>query len=287
MNHALKLMLLCGLAPALVSGLSARALAQMAEQPPLLQVEGTLQADDETLSDGRFYDVHEFTGKADQAVTLLLESEAFDPTLALVDDQGNIIATNNDISSENANAALLTVLPATGRYRVIANAAQAETTQGPYRLAIHSTPASGPNPLLSGVEVTLLEAEQLFQSGLEYYQRSELRDALSLWEEALSRFRDYEVRVAFLQDSRQGEAKALISLGIAYLALGDYERAIDFQQQALDLTRQLGNRQGEANALGNLGIAYLALGDHERTIGFMQQALDLTRQLGNRQGEAN
>ncbi|MEL7400896.1 MAG: hypothetical protein AAFN68_10045, partial [Pseudomonadota bacterium] len=155
MNYALKLMLLCGLAPALVSGLSARAWAQMEQPQPLLQAEGTLQTEDETLGDGSFYDVHEFTGQADQPVTLLLESKAFDPYLILEDDQGNRIAVNNDISSENTNAALLMTLPATGRYRVLANAFQAEG-QGPYRLTIHATPASGPNPLLSGMEVTLM-----------------------------------------------------------------------------------------------------------------------------------
>ena len=84
--------------PVLVPGLSTRAWAQTVEQSPLLQVEDTLQADDETFSNGSFYDVHEFTGQADQAVTLLLESDAFDPYLILEDDQGNRIATNNDIS---------------------------------------------------------------------------------------------------------------------------------------------------------------------------------------------
>ena len=286
MNRSLTLMLWCVLTPALVPGLSTRAWAQTVEQPPLLQVDGTLQADDDTLPDGSFYDVHEFTGQADQAVTLLLESDAFDPYLILEDDQGNRIATSNDISAENANAALLTVLPAPGRYRVIANAFEAEG-QGPYRLTVQSTPASEPNPLLSAAEVALLEAKQLLQSGIEHYQRSEFRTALSLWEEALSRFRLEALRTTLPQDSRRGEANALGNLGIAYYSLGDYERAIDFHQQSLDIAREIGDRLGEANALGNLGVAYHSLGDYERAIDFHQQSLDIDRQTGDRRGESN
>ena len=119
-------------------------MAQPTAPAPLLKVTGTLEANDATLDDGSFYDSHEFSGQANQIITLLLESDAFDAYLILEDDQGNRIATNDDISSTNTNAALVITLPATGRYRVIANAYQANA-QGPYRLSIQPTPADQPN----------------------------------------------------------------------------------------------------------------------------------------------
>ncbi|MGR3279355.1 CHAT domain-containing protein, partial [Acaryochloris marina NIES-2412] len=87
--------------------------------------------------------------------------------------------------------------------------------------------------------------------------------------------------------NREGEANALGNLGIAYGALGQYQKAISFLQQTLDISREIGNRVGEANALGNLGLAYGALGQYQKAISFHQQQLDISREIGNREGEAN
>ena len=287
MNNFLKLITLGILTPALIPGLSARVMAQTTSpQPPLLQVAGTLQPGDATLDNGRFYDIHEFTGQADQTVTLLLESDAFDAYLILEDGQGNRIATNNNIHSGDTNAALIITLPAAGRYRVLANAFQADA-QGSYRLTVQPTLDGQPNPLLSVAEVTLLTADQQLEAGIARVWQSDFRAALALWEAALAGYRARAVRTAFPDDSRRGEAAALGNLGLAYFSLGDYERAIDFQQQALEIALQIGDRHGEAASLGNLGNAYYSLGDYERAIGFLQQTLDINRQIGNRQGEAN
>ncbi len=200
---------------ALGSGLTARVMAQPVTPQPLLQVEGTLQTDDATLSNGSFYDSHEFMGQANQTVTLLLESEAFDAYLTLVDDQGNRIATNDDINSTTTNAALVTTLPKLGYYRVITYAYQADA-QGSYRLTILPTPADQPNPLLSSAEVTLLEANQRIEEGNEQFIRSEYQSALTQWERALILFRKEDVRAKLPQDSYQGEGSSLRSLGNAY-----------------------------------------------------------------------
>ncbi len=80
---------------------------------------------------------------------------------------------------------------------------------------------------------------------------------------------------------------SLISLGNAYDSLGQYQRAIDFQQQSLVITQQIGDRSGEANSLGNLGNAYYSLGQYQQAIDFYQQSLAIKQQIGDRSGEAN
>ena len=271
---------------ALIHGLSARIMAQTTSpQPPLLHVGGILQAGDATFDNGSFYNVYEFTEQADQTVTLLLESSAFDAYLILEDDQGNRIATNDDIRFSDTNAALILTLPAAGRYRILANAFQADA-QGSYGLTVQPTLDGQPNPLLSVAEVTLLAANQQLEAGIARDLRSDFRAALTLWEEALAGYRSEAVRTAFPQDSRQGEAYSLGNLGKTHTSLGEVEQAIDFQQQSLDIKRQIGDRQGEANSLRNLGSAYRNLGDYERAIDFYQQSLDIALQIGDRQGEA-
>jgi tetratricopeptide (TPR) repeat protein len=70
--------------------------------------------------------------------------------------------------------------------------------------------------------------------------------------------------------------------------------AIHFFQQALDISREIGDRRTEANLYANLGTAYRE--QYARTgsednldiaIHFFQQALDISREIGDRRTEAN
>jgi tetratricopeptide (TPR) repeat protein len=106
----------------------------------------------------------------------------------------------------------------------------------------------------------------------------------------------YQLAIDFYQQSleiqreigdRQDEAASLGNLGNAYESLGEYQRAIDFQQQSLEIRREIGDRQGEANSLGNLGNTYQSLGEYQRAIDFYQQSLEIQREIGDRNGEAN
>ncbi|MGB7520927.1 MAG: tetratricopeptide repeat protein, partial [Spirulinaceae cyanobacterium] len=80
---------------------------------------------------------------------------------------------------------------------------------------------------------------------------------------------------------------SLGNFGNAYNSLGQYQQAIDFHQQSLEIFREIGNRGGEANSLGNLGNAYQSLGQYQQAIDFYQQSLDIEREIGDRRGEAN
>jgi tetratricopeptide (TPR) repeat protein len=75
-------------------------------------------------------------------------------------------------------------------------------------------------------------------------------------------------------------------LGSAYFSLGQYQHAIDFYQQSLEIQREIGNRSGEAASLGNLGNVYFSWGQYQRAIDFYQQSLEIQREIGNRSGEA-
>ena len=80
---------------------------------------------------------------------------------------------------------------------------------------------------------------------------------------------------------------SLTSLGNAYNSLGQYERAIAFYQQSLNIAKEIGDIQGESNSLKNLGNAYNYLGQYEKAIAFYQQSLDIAKEIGDIRGEAN
>jgi tetratricopeptide (TPR) repeat protein len=86
---------------------------------------------------------------------------------------------------------------------------------------------------------------------------------------------------------RRGEGNALGNLGSAYADLGETRRAVEFYEQQLVITRDIGDRRGEGNALGSLGNAYAALGETRRAIEFYEQRLVIAREIGDRRGERN
>ncbi|MFB2969658.1 tetratricopeptide repeat protein [Aerosakkonema sp. BLCC-F183] len=78
---------------------------------------------------------------------------------------------------------------------------------------------------------------------------------------------------------------ALTSLGIAYRSLGQYQEAIRFHQQSVEIAREIGHRSGEGNSLGGLGNAYHSLGQYQEAIHFYQQSLEIATEIGDRFGE--
>ncbi len=105
---------------------------------------------------------------------------------------------------------------------------------------------------------------------------------------------EYQRAIDFYQQSleifreigdRNGEANCLIGLGNAYGSLGEYQRAIEFHQQSLDISREIGDHNGEANCLIGLGNAYGSLGEYQRAIEFFQQSLNISREIGDRKNE--
>ncbi|NCR07268.1 MAG: tetratricopeptide repeat protein [Microcystis aeruginosa LG13-11] len=78
---------------------------------------------------------------------------------------------------------------------------------------------------------------------------------------------------------------SLTSLGNVYRSLGEYQKAIEFHQQSLAITREIGDRGGEGKSYGNLGAVYYSLGEYQKAIEFYQQSLAITREIGDRGGE--
>ncbi|MEO1124642.1 MAG: PPC domain-containing protein [Cyanobacteria bacterium J06639_16] len=101
----------------------------------ILNEQGSLERGDDVLSDGSLYDAYTFSGQAGQQVTITLESQEFDTYLILVDSDGNSIAQNDDINSNNRNSSINVALPASGVYNVVANAYDS-SGRGRYTLTV-------------------------------------------------------------------------------------------------------------------------------------------------------
>jgi tetratricopeptide (TPR) repeat protein len=90
-----------------------------------------------------------------------------------------------------------------------------------------------------------------------------------------------------LLDNPQSHSVVLGNLGNAYCLLGQVEKAIEYYEQALVITKEIGDRRGDGNHLGNLGLAYSLLGQVEKAIEYYEKALVIAKEIGDRQGEGN
>ena len=82
---------------------------------------------------------------------------------------------------------------------------------------------------------------------------------------------------------RAGEGKAHGNLGNAYHSLGDFQKAIEYYERDLKISKEVGDSAGEGREYGNLGNAFRNLGDFQKAIEYYKKSLITFNQIrGNR-----
>lgn len=85
----------------------------------------------------------------------------------------------------------------------------------------------------------------------------------------------------------QEKARVLTLLGYSQRALGNYDRSIEFHQQALEIAQSANDQPCVIANLNHLSRTYVTQKNYTDAIGQSQRALVLARQVGDRLGEAN
>ena len=70
-------------------------------------------------------------------------------------------------------------------------------------------------------------------------------------------------------------------------SLEQFHKAIQFLEQQLEISREIGYRKGEAISLGNLDRVYYSLRQYNKVIKFYKQSLEISQEIGVHQWEAN
>ena len=137
------------------------------------------------------------------------------------------------------------------------------------------------------LEIALAAAKRLKDRAVEGSALGNLGLAYAALGETQRAIEFYEQSrtIARALDNRIAEGAAQGNLGAAYANLGETQRAIQFYEQALLIDRKLGDLRGQGNVLNNLGVVYAALGETQRAIEFYEQALLIHREIGDRRGE--
>jgi tetratricopeptide (TPR) repeat protein len=78
-----------------------------------------------------------------------------------------------------------------------------------------------------------------------------------------------------------GEAAVLGNLGILHAALEERRLAIKYYEEALPLTRALGDKSGEGHILYNMAVSHGQLGEHETAFHLAELAVPLLQAVGS------
>jgi tetratricopeptide (TPR) repeat protein len=93
--------------------------------------------------------------------------------------------------------------------------------------------------------------------------------------------------IALLIGDIHGEGSIYGNLGSTYGNLGEYPKAIEFLNKALDIALLIDDIYGEGSIYSKLGYVYQALRDYPKAIEFLNKTLAIALQIGNKEGEGN
>ena len=84
---------------------------------------------------------------------------------------------------------------------------------------------------------------------------------------------------------RAGEGAACEGIGLAFDWQGEYSKAIEYHQKAIEIAVAIGDRKGEGQAYQGLGLAFFKLGEYSKSIEYHQKGLKVAVAIGDRAGE--
>ena len=105
---------------------------------------------------------------------------------------------------------------------------------------------------------------------------------------------DYETALRYLEQSleilreigdKAGEGTTLSNMGSVAHARGDYETALRYLEQSLEMLREVGDKAGEGTMLNNISQIYDARGDYESALRYLEQSLAIRLEIGDKAGE--
>jgi len=112
--------------------------------------------------------------------------------------------------------------------------------------------------------------------GQANFTRGFYNDALQAWEHALELYTNLNYR--------NEKGLVLVNIGIIYKNWGEYEKALEYYQENLNLQEEIDNTFGRAIALNNIANIHFYMGmDMDRALQNYQRSLELFKEMENMQ----
>ncbi len=214
-----------------------------------------------------------------QTAKVEIEQKGIDVSLSAFKPDGEKFIESESPSGLLGKDSILVTAAADGAYKIEVSPADSRAPVGKYFIKlteIRATVSQDFEINAAGMNITRIanETNVLRQKGTREARR-----------EVLVKFQEI-IRLSKIKQDKVWEVVALISSGLIYEQLGEFQTSVDFYLRGLTLSREIGNRQYEGSALNNLAVNYNTFGEYETGIFYLNQALEIQRETGNRRGEA-
>ncbi|HEX4945970.1 MAG TPA: tetratricopeptide repeat protein, partial [Blastocatellia bacterium] len=202
----------------------------------------------------------------------------------------------------------------TGVYRLELQARQQNAPQGRYEIKVEEVRTAtqadrdrvAAERAFADATITYQGSAESLRKGIEKYKQ-----VIPLWQALRDRTQEaftlnaigllyrhlgeYQQALTYHQQALQinqevgnpgSEALTLYSIGAVYDHVGEPKKALDAYHKALAIFQQLGDRSMEAATLGNTGVVYSGLGEQQKALEYFQRALPIKQSLRDPNGEA-
>ena len=116
-------------------------------------------------------------------------------------------------------------------------------------------------------------ADQIYEQGRQAYRVDNLREALRLYQQALSLYDQ--------ADNQTKQSLVLSNMSVAAYNLSEYDRALNYAVQALSAAEEAQEPNMQSLALYALGNAYQALGEDREAVRVHTQGLEIAREISH------
>ena len=99
-------------------------------------------------------------------------------------------------------------------------------------------------------------------------------------------FEEQSLEIYLALDRKDKMAICLHNLGNAYYSLEDYRKAIEYYLQSIEIENVLDNQRCKAKTLTNLGSCYSGIGEYKKAIAILEQAILIHQKFKNCEFEA-
>lgn len=210
-----------------------------------------------------------------QYIQFTIEQRGIDVSVALFAPGNKKLIEVDGAVGTQGNERLSMIAEVLGIYRLEVSSHSKDVASGGYEAGIRQMRVA------TEEDRNHIAAQTLFAEGEQLRARGDaesLQRAIKKYEEALSLYTK--------TGTHDGEAHALLNMGVIYNDLGEKQKALDYFAQALPLYRALGDRQGEARAAVRVSDVYNDIGEMQKALDYLDMALQLNRSAHDRGGEA-
>lgn len=163
-----------------------------------------------------------------------------------------------------------------------------------------------------------IEAELLFQRGIQKFHNNQYKEALEIYQQVLAIRQEFGDRKGLAETRRAiGEVytslaqyslalqffeqsvaicqeladkvclgKTIYEIGKVYSYKGEYSKALEILQRSLGIYQEINDRVGVAKTLNIIGIVYRNLSQYSQAIKFYQQSLAISQEVNDKPGIA-